>query len=63
MNKVSIIKALNRICLFFFMIIVLLAFYIMCQGTGTERSEYGPGSYYYSDIPNWEAIFYPETNE
>ncbi|MBG9980655.1 hypothetical protein HZY91_06120 [Facklamia sp. DSM 111018] len=62
-DKADIVKTINRICIFFFIIIIFLAIYIMSQGTGTEGSDYGPGSYYYSDIPNWEAIFYPEINE
>ncbi|MDO5037679.1 MAG: hypothetical protein Q4E37_05205 [Tissierellia bacterium] len=44
--------------LFFLSLILALA--IMVDGRATKGKGYGPGAYYYSDIPGWEEIFYPD---
>ncbi len=54
------IKILNRISLVILAVVVLITIYIMAKGIGTEGKDYGPGAYYYSDIPGWEEIFYPD---
>ncbi len=45
------------------LIVTVLAIIIMAKGVGTEGKDYGPGSYYYTDIPGWEKIFYPDDYE
>lgn len=52
-------KNLKPITLAFTLVVLILSLYIMAQGIGTEGKDFGPGAYYYSDIPGWEDIFYP----
>lgn len=49
---------LNRFCIGLFVISIVLAMIILVKGYGTQGKSFGPGSYYYSDIPGWEQIFY-----
>lgn len=49
---------INRFFLLLSFLVLLAAIYIMKNNMGVENKEYGPGSYYYSDIPGWEKIFY-----
>ena len=59
MNRDKTIKILNRITLIIFLVIIACALYIMCNDIGLiEGLNFGPGSYYYTDIPGWEKIFY-----
>ena len=59
MNREKSIKYLNRITLTLFVIIILCALFIMKNDIGLiEGFNFGPGSYYYTDIPGWEKIFY-----
>lgn len=59
MNREKTIKYLNRITLLFFIFIICCAIFIMQNDIGLiEGLNFGPGSYYYSDIPGWEKIFY-----
>ncbi|MGL5674843.1 MAG: hypothetical protein ACRDDX_00330 [Cellulosilyticaceae bacterium] len=59
MNREKCIKYLNRITLVFFLIVICCAIYIMKNDIGLiEGLNFGPGSYYYTDIPGWEKIFY-----
>lgn len=51
---------LNKISLGLFFLTCLLALYIIRDGRATQGRGYGPGAYYYSDIPGWEEIFYPQ---
>lgn len=57
------IKWYNRFMLILFVLVCLVAVYIMVKGIGTEGKDYGPGAYFYSDVPNWQEIYYPETVE
>lgn len=58
------IKILNRISITILLVIVVIAIFVMANGIGTEGKDYGPGAYYYTDIPGWEEIFYPgQSNE
>ena len=59
MNRENSIKYLNRITLTIFIIIILCALFIMKNDIGLiEGLNFGPGSYYYTDIPGWEKIFF-----
>lgn len=61
MRREHFVKWLNRICITFFIFIIIGAIYIMSNGIGLiEGLDFGPGSYYYSDIPGWENIFYTQ---
>lgn len=51
-------KKLIKICNLIFLFSLALALIIVLLGKGTEGKDYGPGAYYYSDIPNFEEIFY-----
>ncbi|MEF9960746.1 MAG: hypothetical protein RR448_02530 [Niameybacter sp.] len=59
MKQAQMIKVLNSIALVFFIIIIGCAIYIMKNDIGLiEGLNFGPGSYYYSDIPGWEKYFF-----
>lgn len=50
-------KLLNKISLIIFLICLVLAILIMLDGSFTEGKGFGPGSYYYTDIPDWQERF------
>lgn len=53
------IKYLNRLALVIFSIVLCSALFIMKNDIGLiEGMNFGPGSYYYTDIPGWQQIFY-----
>ena len=54
----KVIRVFNRISLGILLLITVVALYIMVRGIGTEGKDFGPGSYYYTDIPAWQEIFY-----
>ncbi|MDA3734124.1 hypothetical protein PBV87_21855 [Niameybacter massiliensis] len=59
MKQAQIVKVLNYIALGIFIIIIGCAIYIMQNDIGLiEGLNFGPGSYYYSDIPGWEKYFF-----
>ncbi len=59
MKQDTIIKYLNRCTLVIFIVVIISAIYIMQNDIGLiEGLDFGPGSYYYSDIPNWEERFF-----
>lgn len=61
MEREKVVKWLNRFSLIVFLIIVGIALYIMKNGIGLiDGLDFGPGSYYYTDIPNWKQIFLVE---
>lgn len=61
MSHEKLVKSINCICLCVFIVIIALAIYIMKNDIGLiEGLNFGPGSYYYSDIPGWEKIFYTQ---
>ena len=64
MKRVQIVKVLNGIAIIIFLIIIGMAIYIMKNDIGLiEGLNFGPGSYYYSDIPGWEKYFFTHTYE
>lgn len=52
---------LTKISVFVLMITIILSIYIMYNGLGLIKGlDFGAGSYYYTDIPNWDKIFFGE---
>lgn len=59
MKQTHMIKILNRIALVIFIVVIACALYIMKNDIGLiDGLNFGPGSYYYSDIPGWEKYFF-----
>lgn len=50
---------------YFCIALTICAFFVACycgsQDLGLIDGSFGPGSYYYSDIPGWEKIFLSES--
>jgi hypothetical protein len=59
-TRLNIIKILNRCVIVLCCVVLLSAIYLISQGAGLTDGSFGPGSYYYSDIPGWEKIFLSE---
>ena len=53
----KIVTILNRCAIVICSVALLIAIYLMSQDAGLIDGTFGPGSYYYSDIPGWEKIF------
>lgn len=59
MKRIKVVKVLNYMVLVMFILIIGCAVYIMKNDIGLiEGLNFGPGSYYYSDIPGWEKYFF-----
>lgn len=59
MKYKKMLQYLNLITFIIFILAILYAIYIMKNGMGLiDGLHFGSGSYYYSDIPGWEKIFY-----
>ena len=44
-----------------FVIAIVVAFYMMVNHMGQVPGlDFGPGQYYYTDIPNWQKYFLPD---
>lgn len=56
-------KFLLKGSLILYILVAILSLVIMIKGDFTKGKGYGPGAYYYSDIPGWEKIFYPEVED
>lgn len=58
MTKNRIIVYLNRFCLGIAFLVLCAGIYIAVNGLGLiDGLDFGPGAYYYTDIPNWSEIF------
>lgn len=57
------IQIINKVALLITCLVALVAILIMIFDQGTKGKDFGPGSYYYSDIPGWQKIFYPEVKD
>lgn len=58
MEREKLVKWVNRIAMITFIAIIGIGIYIMKNGIGLiEGLDFGPGSYYYTDIPGWKQIF------
>lgn len=60
-TRVKIVTVLNRCIVVFCCISLVIAVYLASQNAGLNDGTFGPGSYYYSDIPGWEKIFLSES--
>ena len=60
MDREKLIKILNLVCIVILIFTIPAAIYLASQGAGLTDGSYGPGAYYYSDIPGWEKIFFGE---
>ena len=60
-NQEKGIKIINRFSQLLFLIVIIGGIYIMSNGIGLiDGLDFGPGQYYYTDIPNWEKYFLNE---
>lgn len=61
MSQERFIKCLNRLSLFIAFLTLCAGIYIAVNGLGLINGlDFGPGAYYYTDIPNWPKIFLGE---
>ncbi len=60
-TRQKIVKVLNRCAIVICCVSLVIAIYLMSQDAGLIDGTFGPGSYYYSDIPGWEKIFLSDT--
>lgn len=56
-TRQKIVAILNRCVIVICCVSLVTAIYLMSQDAGLTDGTFGPGSYYYSDIPGWEKIF------
>ncbi len=59
-TRQKIVAILNRCVIVICCAALLTAIYLISQDAGLIDGSFGPGSYYYSDIPGWEKIFLSE---
>ena len=58
MTTEKITKTLNRFSIIIVAVAICIGIYIAANGIGLIPGlNFGPGSYYYTDIPNWQNIF------
>lgn len=64
MNKKKndmILKVIGWIGTIIFIIAIGISFYMMVNHMGQVPGlDFGPGQYYYTDIPNWQKYFVPD---
>ena len=53
-TRQKIVTILNRCVIVICCAALLTAIYLISQDAGLIDGSFGPGSYYYSDIPGWE---------
>ncbi|MFZ5943851.1 MAG: hypothetical protein ACOYVD_07055 [Bacillota bacterium] len=54
-------RAINYFSVLVIVLVIATAIFIMQNGLGLiEGLDFGPGQYYYTDIPGWEKIFFGE---
>lgn len=60
-KKVSTLTVVGYAGVVVFAIAVVVAFYMMINHMGQVPGlDFGPGQYYYTDIPNWKKYFVPD---
>ena len=59
-TRQKIVTIPNRCVIVICCAALLTAIYLISQDAGLIDGSFGPGSYYYSDIPGWEKIFLSE---
>lgn len=63
-KKISGLKIVGIIGTVIFIISAGIAFYMMINHMGQVPGlDFGPGQYYYTDIPNWQKYFVPDFYE
>lgn len=54
-------KTISKVAIVIFLIACVVSIYIMKNNIGLiEGLNFGPGQYYYTDIPNWQKYFATE---
>lgn len=56
-TRVKIVTVMNRCTIVLCCFALVTAIYLASQNAGLIDGTFGPGAYYYSDIPGWEKIF------
>ena len=59
-TREKIVTVMNRITIVICCCALVTAIYLASQDAGLIDGTFGPGAYYYSDIPGWEKIFWSE---
>ena len=60
-KRISILKIVGYAGVVIFAIAVVVAFYMMINHMGQVPGlDFGPGQYYYTDIPGWQKYFVPD---
>lgn len=59
-TRKKVVTVMNRCAIVICAVALVIAIYLASQDAGLIDGTFGPGSYYYSDIPNWEKIFLSE---
>ena len=60
-TREKIVTIMNRCAIVICCCALVIAIYLGSQDAGLINGDFGPGSYYYSDIPGWEKIFLSES--
>lgn len=57
-KKEPVLKIVGIIGTIIFIVAIIVAIYMMYHGMGhVEGFDFGPGQYYYTDIPGWQKYF------
>ena len=60
-KEFSILKIVGYVGAVVFAVAVVVAFYMMINHMGQVPGlDFGPGQYYYTDIPGWQKYFVPD---
>ncbi len=59
-TRIKVVTIMNRCAIAICCVALVIAIYLASQNAGLIDGTFGPGSYYYSDIPGWEKIFLSE---
>lgn len=63
-KKITPLKIVGWAGTVIFLIAAVVAFYMMVNGMGQVPGiDFGPGQYYYTDIPGWQKYFVPDYYE
>ena len=60
-TREKIVTVMNRCAIVICCCALVIAIYLASQDAGLIDGTFGPGAYYYSDIPGWEKIFLSES--
>lgn len=63
-KKITPLKIVGWIGTGMFLVAIVVAIYMMAHGMGQVPGiDFGPGQYYYTDIPGWQKYFVPDYYE